>query len=205
MITINEDIGAVYMNNSTIKQIWYQGNLIWELDEETPTPPTPIEGDDTILYLSDGTSVILKPYLDKDTVSGHFNEYWFSFADTNKYRATCTAVTIGNLVEVLGTYNINSAGAFDGFALLTNVVIPNNVTELHFDCFRNCTNLTSVTIPSSVTNIASNVFIGCVSLTDIYFDGTYEKWNTIMQGNYWNYDLPQGSTLHCTDGDIQVK
>lgn len=47
-----------------------------------------------------------------------------------------------------------------------NLIIPNGVTNIGTNTFRNCTGLTSVTIPDSVTNISSYAFRNCIGLTN---------------------------------------
>ena len=51
--------------------------------------------------------------------------------------------------------------------LVTNLVIPGDVTEIKPDAFHNCTGLTSVTIPSSVTTIGESAFSDCDGLTSV--------------------------------------
>ena len=51
---------------------------------------------------------------------------------------------------------------------ITNLVIPEGVTNIRFDAFFGCSGLTSVTIPSSVTSIGQFAFDGCLNLWDIY-------------------------------------
>ena len=51
--------------------------------------------------------------------------------------------------------------------LLTEVVIPNTITEIKYSTFLGCSNLTSITIPEGVTHIGSLAFYGCSSLTDV--------------------------------------
>ncbi len=51
--------------------------------------------------------------------------------------------------------------------LVTNLELPNTVTNLNGFAFANCTSLTSVTIPASVNNIAGNAFYGCNNLETI--------------------------------------
>ena len=46
-------------------------------------------------------------------------------------------------------------------------MIPNSVTEIHWDAFSGCTSLTSVVIPNSVTWIGGEAFYGCTSLTNV--------------------------------------
>ena len=54
--------------------------------------------------------------------------------------------------------------------IITDLVIPNGVTNIKSYAFYNYKSLTSVTIPSSVTNIANTAFEGCSKLTSIIVD-----------------------------------
>ena len=47
---------------------------------------------------------------------------------------------------------------------LTNLVIPNTVTEIKDYAFYNCTAITSVIIPDSVTSIGNSAFNGCTNI-----------------------------------------
>lgn len=51
--------------------------------------------------------------------------------------------------------------------LITNIVIPNNVTSIGNFTFNRCTNLESVTIPISVSNIGKYAFSDCSGLTSV--------------------------------------
>ena len=84
--------------------------------------------------------------------------------------------------------------------LVTELVIPNTVTEIKDYSFRGATCLTSVTIPDSVTSIGQYAFT-CTGLTSITYQGTKSQWNAIGKGSNWNYNT--GSyTIYCTDGEI---
>ncbi len=51
--------------------------------------------------------------------------------------------------------------------LVTDLIIPEGVTELKFACFYNCSNITSISLPSTLTSIGSAAFEGCSGLSSI--------------------------------------
>ena len=55
--------------------------------------------------------------------------------------------------------------AFSGYSSLTSISIPDSVTIIGEYAFYNCSSLTSATIGNSVTSIGSGAFSGCSSLT----------------------------------------
>ena len=57
--------------------------------------------------------------------------------------------------------------AFYGCIVLTNVILPPNVTSIGESAFEDCSCLKSVTIPSSVTSIGSGAFYDCSSLKSV--------------------------------------
>lgn len=54
--------------------------------------------------------------------------------------------------------------------LVTNLIIPDNVTSIGSGAFVGCRSITSVTIPSSVKNVGKGAFIGCNNIELIIFD-----------------------------------
>ena len=57
--------------------------------------------------------------------------------------------------------------AFYGCSALTSVTIPNSVTSIEYGAFYGCSALTSVTIPNSVTSIGRSAFEECSALTSV--------------------------------------
>ena len=51
--------------------------------------------------------------------------------------------------------------------LVTEIIIPDSITEIHYYAFTNCSSLTSIVIPDSVKTIGKNAFQYCNSLANI--------------------------------------
>ena len=85
--------------------------------------------------------------------------------------------------------------AFFSCDSLTSVEIGDSVTSIGYDAFYNCTNLTSVVISDGVTSIGSDAFYNCSSLTSVYINDI-EAWCNISFGNYFANPLCNGTNLY---------
>ena len=70
-----------------------------------------------------------------------------------------------------GDYNSNPLYYADNLylngTLVTDLVIPDGVTEIKDYAFEGCSSLASITIPNSVTSIGEEAFSGCSNITSI--------------------------------------
>ena len=93
-----------------------------------------------------------------------------------------TNINIPNSVTNIGD------GAFEKCESLTSINIPNSVTNIGDRAFSECRSLTNIKIPKSVTNIGDSAFKGCKSLTKIIIPRSVVN----MNGNpfcEWDGDL----------------
>ncbi len=66
--------------------------------------------------------------------------------------------------------------------LITEIEIPDTITEIKACAFYGCDSLTSITIPDSVISIGANAFGGCDNLTSVYIS-SIEAWCNISFSN----------------------
>ena len=84
-----------------------------------------------------------------------------------------------NIVEYTGTegtydasnrtYRANTIprnGLMDKI-ILKNILLPNSLTVIGYNAFRNCTSLSNIDIPTSVNTIDISAFRGCISLSQV--------------------------------------
>ena len=81
--------------------------------------------------------------------------------ETKTLIAGCSTTVIPEDVTSIG------ANAFRDNQSLTSIVIPSNITSIGDYAFYYCSGLTSVTIPNSITVIGQGVFANCSGLTSV--------------------------------------
>lgn len=89
---------------------------------------------------------------------------------SNTYENGVGIIKYNKTVTHLGNSSY-SPGGFDRETRLTSIVIPETVTYLGYECFRDCNNLKELTIPSGVTAIESYAFSGH-GITKMYWNAT---------------------------------
>lgn len=85
-----------------------------------------------------------------------------------------------------------SAGTFEDCDSIDSVILPEGITNICADAFKN-SSVISVTVPSSVTTLDNSVFSGCIDLRSIYInhprDGVVgAPWGAINATVYWGIE-----------------
>ena len=108
-----------------------------------------------------------------------------------------TEITIPNSITNIDDY------AFKGCEL-SGIISPNSVSRIGFSAFQSCANLTNVIIYNGVSNIESMAFQSCFALKEIRYMGTKSQWGTIKKSNYWAYGVSGKCPykINCSDGTI---
>ncbi len=84
--------------------------------------------------------------------------------------------------------------------LVTNVIIPDGVTEISKYAF-SFSSLTSITIPDSVTKIKEDAFEGTYNLWHILYTGTIDEWNSIDIDSWGNYNIYSATKHYNANGN----
>ena len=123
-------------------------------------------GNSAFYGCSELTSVAISDLSAWSTISfGDYNSNPLSYAHSLYLNGLIvTDLIIPNNITNIGNY------VFFGCDSLTSVTIPNSVTTIGNSAFSGCDGLTSVTIPDSVTSIGSFAFSDCTELTEIYYN-----------------------------------
>ena len=153
----NIDFGNEYANPlSYAHNLYLNGNLVTDLvipDDVTEIKPYAFKSCSNLKSVTIPSSVTTIGY-------GAFG-YCFDFTAVHisDLSAWCN-IDFGSSLSYAHNLYLNGD-------LITNLVIPSDVTEIKAFAFHNCTGLTSVTIPNSVTTIGSSAFYGCDGFTSI--------------------------------------
>ena len=82
------------------------------------------------------------------------------------------------------------------------IILSKNLTSIGDGAFGGCLNLQEVVMYPKVNYIGTVAFKSCPRDFSIDFKGTKEQWNNIDKREDWKDN--SWTTVHCTDGDIQV-
>ncbi len=115
----------------------------------------------------------------------------FAFSD-------CTSLKQVEIAEGVGEIGLC---AFYGTAI-TELRIPESVTNLGSQCAEGCKRLKTVYLPAGLTKIEFSAFQDCTSLRKIYFSGTTDQWSLVTKEDSWDMNTPR-YTVYCSDGDTE--
>ena len=102
----------------------------------------------------------------KLTISSHDGMISWMRSRNNEYNTTAYKLLVRSVELQSGVRAIGDS-AFMGCTGLTDIIIPNSVTNIAAYAFADCSRLTNITIPDSVSSIFSHAFDGCTSLETV--------------------------------------
>ncbi len=126
-------------------------------------------------------------------------DYGFSNPFTNAINLYLNEELLTNVVIPYEVSEIKDH-AFSGFDSVTSVEIPSGVTSIGTYAFSRCSNLTRVEISDSMTSIGNCAFDNCTSLTSITVSENNEYYSSDERGVLFNKDkttliqYPEGNT-----------
>ena len=107
---------------------------------------------------------------------------------TNKLILGCRNSSIPNTVTVIGR------NAFRDCDKLTSITIPNNVKTIEYRAFYDCDGLSSITLPYSVREIAEDAFCSCSYLSNLYdCSGVVSVGDDAFSGTPWYNNKSNGA------------
>ena len=116
----------------------------------------------------------------------------------NKDGTTLIQYPVGNTATSIvlpdGVTTIN-ANAFRDCTSLVSIEIPNGLTTIGSNAFRGCTSLKSIVIPDSVTSIGTYAFYDCTALESVKLPSGITK-----IGNYTFYNCKKLTSIEIPDG-----
>ena len=71
---------------------------------------------------------------------------------------------------------------------LTEIEIPEGVTEIEGYAFNSCSGLIEITIPKSVKRINEYVFHNCKNLKTVYYKGSKANWEAIDKSEFFRLE-----------------
>lgn len=107
------------------------------------------------------------------------------------YYKTLTSITLPQTVTSIGT------DAFRECSNLTSINLPENITSIGANAFYNCSNLTGVTLPKNLTTISEGMFYGCANLANIALPDnitTIDQYAFCRCTNLTGIDIPETVT-----------
>ena len=103
-----------------------------------------------------------------------------------------TDLVIPNDMTSIGDY------AFNGYTGLASVTIPNSVTSIGDYTFYRCSSLMSITIPNSVTSIGGGAFYNCKNLKEVHITDI-AAWCGIVFKSWDSNPLSYANDLYVND------
>ena len=145
---------------------------------------------------------------DTYTTTSTINDVTVNWSYTLNDSNQITDLTCTNPSDLTGSITIPSSldgktvvtighDAFESATGITEVIIPDSVTEIGYKAFKNCTSLNKVDL-GNITSLSFQVFTGCTSLTEITIPKTLKDGSVspcLDNPNITKITLEEGLTI----------
>jgi len=219
------DISIRAFSGSSIKTVIYQGTVVQWLEGHSEInyvfDTVSIQCSDKLIpanlaYIglcSDG----IMWHISKDRIltidgTGAIEDFASNTAPWNNLRSFVKEIVISQGITRIGSYSFQNLKAekvsipgsctsigdyaFKDCSLLQTVVIPDGVKAIGKEAFCGCKALSEITIPTSVDTLGYRVFNGSAEDTSVYYAGTTEQWNAMVENRMPSY-FDKGVQLYC--------
>ncbi len=154
---------------------------------------------DGVTYLGNGINkcVVLIDTLDEEQTTYKVNSYTKVIMQSAFWHCEeMTEITIPNGVTEIGQT------AFSYCTKLQKLVLPSSVKTIGLQAFAFCGEMTEITIPSSVTSFGKYIFMRCEKIVTITYTGTIVQWDNLKNTEYLGFNANR-PTIKCSDGNYE--
>ena len=101
----------------------------------------------------------------------------------------------GNLTDIAIPKSVKSIDwrAFENCDSLSSVIMKGITGKLSDSLFSGCSKLEQIVLPDTVTGIGIYTFEGCTGIRDVYFEGSGEQWNGILENSLYMFTTQYNS------------
>ncbi|MBP5513816.1 MAG: leucine-rich repeat protein [Bacteroidaceae bacterium] len=152
----------IHFADAEVKRICV-GN--WDTDGDGELSMDEAAAVETLLK-DNGSGTLVSVFRNNSTITSFDEFQYFTGLTSVEDHAFSYCNKLSSVIVPRNVTTIEQA-AFSGCGYLS-IVLPDGITSIGSDGFRNCVFMKEISLPESLTNIGSSAFAGCISLNTLY-------------------------------------